>query len=131
MSMRGCTRTRWMWMFRLIRKSTCVSRGSRTVFGSMSAQALVERLDAASIANARMNEMPEVWEHPQLAARNRWTEMGSPVGPIPVLRPPATHSDFAPAIGAVPALGAHTDAILGELGFGGDERNRLRAQKAI
>ena len=103
----------------------------RAVFGSMGAQALVERLDAASIANARMNEMHEVWAHPQLAARGRWTEMGSPVGNIPVLRPPATHSDFAPAMGAVPALGAHTDAILDELGIGADDRARLRAQKAI
>ena len=103
----------------------------REVFGSMSVQALVERLDAAGIANARMNEMHEVWEHPQLAARGRWTEMGSPVGAIPVLRPPATHSDFEPAMGAVPALGAHTDAILDELGIGTDERRRLRAQKAI
>jgi itaconate CoA-transferase len=103
----------------------------REVFGSMSAQALVARLDAASIANARMNEMHEVWEHPQLRARGRWTEMGSPAGAIPVLRPPATHSDFDPVIGAVPALGSHTEAILGSLGYGAEQRDRLRAQKAI
>jgi itaconate CoA-transferase len=103
----------------------------REVFGTLSAQALVARLDAASIANARMNEMHEVWEHPQLRARERWTEMGSPVGAIPVLRPPATHSDFDPVIGAVPALGSHTDAILGSLGYGAEQCDRLRAEKAI
>lgn len=103
----------------------------REVFGSLSAEALVARLDAAGIANARINEMHEVWAHPQLAARGRWTEMGSPVGPIPVLRPPATHSDFEPAIGAVPAIGSHTDAILAQLGYSEGERARLRADKAV
>jgi itaconate CoA-transferase len=103
----------------------------REVFGSMSAQALVARLDAAGIANARMNEMSEVWDHPQLRERGRWTEMGSPVGAIPVLRPPATHSDFSPLPGAVPALGGHTDAILDGLGYSDAERARLRADKAV
>ncbi|MGH8639680.1 MAG: CaiB/BaiF CoA transferase family protein [Burkholderiales bacterium] len=103
----------------------------REVFGSLSAEGLVARLDAAGIANARMNEMAEVWDHPQLRARGRWTEMGSPVGAIPVLRPPATHSDFSPVLGAVPAVGSHTDAILAELGYCDAERAKLRTEKAV
>ena len=103
----------------------------REVFGAMSAPELVERLDAAGIANARINEMREVWAHPQLRARGRWTEMGSPVGPIPVLRPPSTHSDFTPVIGAVPAVGEHTDAILAQLGYSENQRDRLRAEHAV
>lgn len=103
----------------------------REVFGSLSAEALVARLDAAGIANARINEMDEVWSHPQLQARGRWTEMDSPAGPIPVLRPPATHSDFEPVIGAVPAVGSHTDEILSELGYSVEERARLRADRAV
>ena len=103
----------------------------REVFGAMSAETLVARLDAAGIANARMNEMSEVWDHPQLRERGRWTEMGSPVGAIPVLRPPATHSDFSPVVGEVPALGSHTDTILSELGYSDAERARLRADKAV
>ncbi len=103
----------------------------REAFGRMSAAELVERLEGASIANARMNEMHEVWEHPQLRARGRWTEMGSPVGAIPVLRPPATHSDFAPAIGAVPAVGEHTHSILTELGFVASEIEALRRDHAV
>lgn len=103
----------------------------RAIFGAMSAEDLVRRLDQASIANGRMNEMQEVWDHPQLQARQRWTEMGSPVGPIPVLRPPATHSDFGPVIGAVPAVGADTSAILTELGFAASEVGVLRAQGVV
>ncbi|MCC6534473.1 MAG: CoA transferase [Burkholderiales bacterium] len=103
----------------------------REVFGSMSAQDLVERLDAADIANARMNEMAEVWAHPQLQARGRWTQMGSPVGAIPVLRPPATHSDFEPAIGAVPDAGEHTGAVLAELGYSPSDIERMRAESVL
>jgi itaconate CoA-transferase len=101
------------------------------VFGSMSAAEIVARLDRANIANARMNAMDEVWDHPQLAARGRWTQMGSPVGAVPVLRPPANHSDFEPEIGAVPALGEHTRPILGELGYGAAEIEQLRASGAV
>jgi itaconate CoA-transferase len=75
--------------------------------------------------------MDEVWDHPQLAARGRWTQMGSPVGAVPVLRPPATHSDFEPEIGAVPAVGEHTLPILGELGYGAAEIEQLRAAVAV
>jgi crotonobetainyl-CoA:carnitine CoA-transferase CaiB-like acyl-CoA transferase len=103
----------------------------RQVFGSMTAAELVERLESADIANARMNEMPEVWDHPQLSARGRWTQMGSPVGPLPVLRPPATHSDFESIIGAVPAVGEHTDSILKELGYTSAQADALRAAKAV
>jgi itaconate CoA-transferase len=103
----------------------------RAVFGALTAEQLVQRLEAADIANARMNEMHEVWDHPQLRARGRWTEMGSPVGAIPVLRPPATHSDFEPVIGAVPAVGEHTEAILSELGYSAAEVQALRADRAI
>ncbi len=103
----------------------------RQVFGSMTAPELVERLESAGIANARMNEMPEVWDHPQLSARGRWTQMDSPVGPLPVLRPPATHSDFESIIGAVPAVGEHTDSILKELGYTSTQADALRAAKAV
>lgn len=103
----------------------------REVFATMTAAELVERLDQASIANARMNEMDEVWAHAQLPARKRWTEMGSPVGAIPVLRPPATHSDFEPEIGAVPAVGEHTATILAEVGLAPIEIERLRAERVV
>ena len=103
----------------------------REVFGSMSAAELVERLDRANIANARMNAVEEVWAHPQLAARGRWTQMGSPVGPVPVLRPPVTHADFEPEIGSVPTVGEHTGPILDELGYCAAEVEQFRAAAIV
>jgi len=103
----------------------------RQVFGAMRAEELVARLDAADIANARMNEMHEVWKHPQLQERGRWTEMGSPVGAIPVLKPPASHSDFEPVIGSVPAVGEHTDEVLSELGYSSAQIERLHSDAAV
>ena len=55
--------------------------------------------------------MHEVWEHPQLKARERWREVGSPVGLVPAMLPPGTW-DEGPRMDPVPALGEHTDAIL-------------------
>ena len=47
-------------------------------------------------------------------ARNRWTEVDSPLGGIPVLLPPGMNEA---RMGPVPALGEHTNAILAELGM--------------
>ena len=78
---------------------------------------MVERLDAAGIANARMNTVREFLDHPQLAARNRWREVDSPVGPLRALVPPFMLDDQEAPMGAIPSVGQHTDAILHELGF--------------
>src|SRR5436309_3153357 len=83
-------------------------------FASLTAPQVVERLEAAQIANARVNTMHEVWEHPQLRARDRWREVGSPAGPLPAMLPPGTW-DGGPRMDPVPALGGHSDAVLREL----------------
>ncbi|MCB1941809.1 MAG: CoA transferase [Candidatus Accumulibacter sp.] len=100
-------------------------------FARLSSEQLIEKLDAAQIANARMNDMHEVWEHPQLKARGRWTEVDTPAGAIPALLPPGEVDAFAPRMDAVPALGQHTDAILGELGWDQAAIGRLRQAGAI
>jgi itaconate CoA-transferase len=100
-------------------------------FASLTAAEVVARLDAAGIANARMNDMHEVWDHAQLAARKRWTEVGSPAGPIPALIPPAMPHDVTPRMDPIPALGEHTDAILRELGYDDSAIERLRTEGAI
>lgn len=100
-------------------------------FAKLTAAEVVARLDAAGIANARMNDMHDVWAHPQLHARGRFTEVASPVGPLPALKPPALPDDFAPRMDAIPALGEHTTAILHELGFSAGEIARLRAESVV
>jgi itaconate CoA-transferase len=101
------------------------------VFRSLSATEVIERLDAAEIANARLNDMGGFWRHPQLRARDRWAKVGSPAGEIDALRPPFNLSEFAPRMDPVPALGAHSRAILQELGYSAGEIDRLRAEKAL
>lgn len=87
------------------------------VFATLTTKQVIERLDASGIANARINTPDEVWEHPQLKARDRWREMDSPVGLLATLLPAVTMPDFEARIDAVPALGEHTERILSELGY--------------
>jgi len=86
-------------------------------FSTLTAAQIVERLDAAQIGNARMNDMREVWDHAQLAARKRWADVDTPVGKIRAMRPPGMPEDFDPRMDPIPAIGQHTEAILGELGY--------------
>ncbi|HEY7448847.1 MAG TPA: CoA transferase, partial [Vicinamibacterales bacterium] len=87
------------------------------VFGRLSSRDVLERLDRAQIANARINSVQEFLEHPQLAARQAWREIDSPVGPIPALLPPVRMEGVDSRAGSIPALGQHTHAILEELNF--------------
>jgi itaconate CoA-transferase len=101
------------------------------VFATLTAEQAVAKLDAAGIANARINTPAEVWDHPQLKARERWRDVASPVGAIPSLLPPAAISDVEPRMDPVPEIGQHTQAILTELGYGQDEMALLRNGGAI
>ncbi len=87
------------------------------VFSKLSSEIILQRLDKANVANAKLNSMQEFWDHPQLEARDRWREVGSPGGPIKAMKPPFNLDGFEPRMDAVPALGAHSRAVLAELGF--------------
>jgi itaconate CoA-transferase len=101
------------------------------VFAGLSAQQVTQRLDEAQIANARMNDMQALWQHAQLQARGRWTEVETPAGPVPALLPPGSPSVAAARMDPVPALGQHTETILAELGYDSDAIAALHAQHAI
>jgi itaconate CoA-transferase len=101
------------------------------LFSKMTIAQVEQKLEDAQIANARVNEMKDVWAHPQLKARNRWTEVQSPVGLLPALLPPATNNQFEARMDPIPGIGEHTRAILKELGVDEAAVARLAADKAI
>ena len=86
-------------------------------FAQLTGEQAIGLLELAKIANARVNTLKDVWQHPQLAARTRWQNVDSPVGPLPSLKPPGQQSAFDYACGAIPSLGQHTQDILKEFGF--------------
>ena len=79
------------------------------------AEQVLELLDAAQIANGRMNTVVDLLDHPQLA--HRWAEVDSPAGPLRALPSPISLGGVAPALGAIPAVGEHTAAVLAEFGL--------------
>jgi itaconate CoA-transferase len=101
------------------------------VFASLSADQVIEKLEAAQIANAQMNTLHDVWRHPQLEARRRWVEIDSPVGALPALLPPTAGTPEEVRMDPVPALGEHTEALLGELGFEAAAIAKLRECRVI
>ena len=101
------------------------------VFAQLTAEQVIARLEAAQIANAQVNTMADLWAHPQLAARRRWTEVDTPAGLVPALLPPGAPDEAHVRMDPIPAVGQHTDAILRELGLSAGEIERLKAEQAI
>ncbi|WP_306190812.1 MULTISPECIES: CaiB/BaiF CoA-transferase family protein [unclassified Streptomyces] len=100
--------------------------------GALDADEALARLEGAGIACARLRDVHEVAEHPQLAARARWREVGTPVGPLRALLPPITLPGGAePRMGEVPALGQHTGMLLRAVGMAEDEIAALRRDGVV
>lgn len=98
----------------------------------LTGQEALDALEAAGIACARLNTVADVAAHPQLAARDRWREVESPVGPLRSLLPPITlPGGPEPRMGAVPALGEHTDALLRALGMTDEQTSALRRDGVV
>lgn len=114
-----------------VKNRDALARIIEGAFEAQDAAEVVRRLDAAGIACARLNSAQEFWDHPQLEARDRWREIGSPAGPLRALLPPVTMENVAPRMGPIPAVGEHTRAILAELGLGAGDIDRLAREGAV
>ena len=102
-----------------------------TVLGRLSSREVEERLEDAGIANARMRSVRDFLDHPQLRARDRWREVGSPAGTLYALLPPAEISGAEPAMAPIPAVGEHTEGILRELGYDEESVDGLLRDEAV
>ncbi|KAH8817438.1 CoA-transferase family III domain-containing protein [Xylogone sp. PMI_703] len=91
-------------------------------FSSFNSEQIIEKLESAGIANATVNDMQSVWNHPQLRSRRRWTQVRTQVGTVSALIPPGippaeASDEITPRMDPVPAVGEHNEAILAELGI--------------
>lgn len=101
------------------------------VFAALDFDTVIARLDGASIANARVNDMQGVWQHPQLQARDRWRQVATANGSIPSLLPPASSNAYSPRMDPVPALGEHSEYVLAQLGLCAERIQELRRDGVI
>ncbi|MFS0827865.1 CaiB/BaiF CoA transferase family protein [Pseudomonas phoenicis] len=100
-------------------------------FAELGTEQVIQRLDNAPIANAKVNTMHQVWEHPQLRARERWVEVDSPQGKLPALLPPGANRSYQPRMDAIPAIGQHSESILVELGYTAEQISELKLVGAV
>ncbi|MCY3899724.1 MAG: CaiB/BaiF CoA-transferase family protein [Caldilineaceae bacterium] len=103
-----------------VRNREALQEEIESVFAGMTASEVAEKMERGQIAYAEQRELEAFWEHPQLAARGRVAEVGSPVGPLPALLPATTSEAWPPRFEAIPATGEHTRALLAELGYGSE-----------
>jgi itaconate CoA-transferase len=85
------------------------------------------RLVRAGVPAAQVKQLADVVDHPQLQARARWRSVDTPFARVDALLPPATFQDVEARMGDVPALGAHTRALLLEAGLADAAADRLLA----
>lgn len=100
-------------------------------FSTLDFDTVIQRLEGANIANAKVNDMQGVWQHPQLKARERWRLIDTATGGVPSLLPPATSNAYSPRMDPVPSLGEHSETILTELGLSTERIQQLRASGVI
>jgi itaconate CoA-transferase len=106
-----------------------LDREIEAALGAHSPDEALALLDAAQIANARLNTIGDLLAHPQL--EHRWAEVASPAGPIRALPSPVSTGGAQPALGPIPAVGEHTDAILAELGLTEAEVTALHSSGTV
>ncbi|MFF0837011.1 MULTISPECIES: CaiB/BaiF CoA transferase family protein [unclassified Streptomyces] len=99
---------------------------------ALGADEALDLLETAGIACARLRDLHELAGHPQLAARDRWRQVGTPAGPLKALLPPLTLPGGEEArMGDVPALGQHTEPLLRAVGMTDGEIAALRRDGVV
>ncbi len=101
------------------------------VFSDKTSAEVADLLDAAGIANGRLNEPIDVWNHVQFTARDKWRNIGTEAGPVRAMLPPFTFTDEAAPMGDVPSIGQHTDEVLTEIGVPREKIAAMRASGAL
>ena len=81
------------------------------------AEEWIAALEAAGIPCGRVLDVAGVLAHPAFEHGKLGAEVGSPAGPLPTVGVPFLLAGSRPQPGDVPALGEHTDEVLGELGL--------------
>jgi itaconate CoA-transferase len=100
-------------------------------FSDKTSEQIATMLDQAGIANGRLNEPIDLWNHVQFAARDKWRTVQTERGPVRALLPPFSFTDEEAAMGDVPSVGQHTDEILAAIGFSAERINAMRRAGAI
>ncbi|MDJ0942290.1 MAG: CaiB/BaiF CoA-transferase family protein [Kiloniellales bacterium] len=90
-----------------VRNRVALNKEIDAVFGRSPFDELIGRLRAAGIAYGAINGVAELSRHPQL----RRITVGSPVGPLEVVAPPARVTGRAADFGPVPALDQQGDDL--------------------
>ncbi|WP_354525989.1 CaiB/BaiF CoA-transferase family protein [Mycolicibacterium sp. 624] len=94
-------------------------------FSELGSEEAIALLDHCRIANAQVNSLTDVLDHPVLAARDRWRSVRTESGEVRATLPPIQIGALESAMGAVPALGEHTESLLTKLGVSDGEIRTL------
>jgi itaconate CoA-transferase len=114
-----------------VERRELVNRIVRRRFGELDGSTAMALLDEAGIANAHLNTVEGLLEHPVLSERQRWRAVETPGATVAALLPPANLSGVTPRMDPVPAVGQHTVGILAALGRGEADIHELRASGVI
>ena len=99
--------------------------------GAFSRAEVVRRLEVADIPFGSLNSVAEFVDHPQLAARDRWRQIDTPVGTIESLLPPFDLEGATAQMGDIPEVGQHTAEVLAEIGLSESEIASLQAEGVV
>jgi len=120
-------------MTRVAKRDEVMGMLTEKISGLTRAQ-LIEKLDAADVPVGPVNDVAEILADPHVRARRMIGSFDYPgVGEFRALALPYKFLGFDdPAIGAPPALGEHTESVLGEmLGYSKERIAELRGKRAI